>query len=150
MMPRKSPPTNAKDMLKVRRVAIDTYHENVAYLHRNCALYRAEGFQALSKVEIQANGTCIYAVLNIVDDDSIVSPDELGLAEQAFDQLGMEAGHLVRVDHSEPPHSMESVRRKIGGERLTLADFRAITRDITHNRYSKMEMAAFLVASGGQ
>jgi len=147
MMPRKSPPTNAKDMLKVRRVAIDTYHENVAYLHRNCALYRAEGFQALSKVEIQANGTCIYAVLNIVDDDSIVSPDELGLAEQAFDQLGMEAGHLVRVDHSEPPHSMESVRRKIGGERLTLADFRAITRDITHNRYSKMEMAAFLVAN---
>ena len=57
-------------MLKLRRVAIDTYHENVAYLHRNCALYRAEGFQALSKVEIQANGICIYAVLNIVDDDS--------------------------------------------------------------------------------
>ncbi|NNF96338.1 MAG: thymidine phosphorylase family protein, partial [Halobacteria archaeon] len=138
---------NAKDMLKLRRVAIDTYHENVAYLHRNCALYRAEGFQALSKVEILANGTCIYAVLNIVDDDSIVSPDELGLAEQAFDQLGMEAGHLVRVDHSEPPHSMDGVRRKISGERLTLADFRAITRDITHNRYSKMEMAAFLVAN---
>ena len=101
-MPRKSSTPNAKDMLKIRRVAIDTYHENVAFLHRNCALYRAEGFQALSKVEIEANGTCIYAVLNIVDDDTIVSPDELGLAEQAFDQLGMEPGHLVRVDHSEP------------------------------------------------
>ena len=147
MMPRKSPTANAKDMLKIRRVAIDTYHENVAFLHRNCALYRAEGFQALSKVKIQADGTGIYAVLNIVDDDSIVSPDELGLAEQAFDQLGMEPGHLVRIDHCEPPESMEGVRRKIGGERLTLADFRAITRDITHNRYSKMEMAAFLVAN---
>ena len=146
-MPSKSTNQNAKDMLKLRRVAIDTYHENVAFLHRNCALYRAEGFQALSKVEIQANGTRIYAVLNIVDDDSIVSPDELGLAEQAFDQLGMEKGHLVRIDHSEPPHSMDGVRRKISGERLTLADFRAITRDITHNRYSKMEMAAFLVAN---
>ena len=95
-MPGKSSTPNTKDMLKIRRVAIDTYHENVAYLHRNCALYRAEGFQALSKVEIQANGTSIYAVLNIVDDDSIVSPDELGLAEQAFAQLGMEPGHLVR------------------------------------------------------
>jgi len=147
MMPRKSPTSNAKDMLKIRRVAIDTYHENVAYLHRNCALYRAEGFQALSKVKIQANSTSIYAVLNIVDDDSIVSPNELGLAEQAFDQLGMEPGHLVRIDHCEPPESMEGVRRKISGERLTLADFRAITRDITHNRYSKMEMAAFLVAN---
>jgi thymidine phosphorylase len=134
-------------MLKIRRVAIDTYHENVAFLHRNCALYRAEGFQALSKVEIQANNNRINAVLNIVDDDNIVSPDELGLAEQAFDQLGMEEGHLVQIAHTSPPRSMEAVRRKINGERLTLNDFRNITRDITDNRYSKVEMAAFLASS---
>ena len=30
--------------LALRRVAIDTYRENVAYLHRECELYRAEGF----------------------------------------------------------------------------------------------------------
>ena len=36
--------------LKLRRIAIDTYRENVAYLHRDCEVYRAEGFQALSKV----------------------------------------------------------------------------------------------------
>ena len=42
--------------LQLRRVAIDTYRENVAYLHRDCAVYRAEGFQALSKVEVRANG----------------------------------------------------------------------------------------------
>ena len=42
--------------LALRRVAIDTYRENVAYLHRDCAVYRAEGFQALAKVEVRANG----------------------------------------------------------------------------------------------
>ena len=56
--------------LKLRRVAIDTYHENVAYLHRECAVYRAEGFQALSKILISANGQRILAVLNVVDDFS--------------------------------------------------------------------------------
>ncbi len=136
-----------KAMLKLRRVAIDTYHENVAYLHRNCALYRAEGFQALSKVEVRANGNLIYAVLNIVDDESIVTPDELGLAEQAFDQLAIRPGDQVRVAHTAPPASMDAVRRKISGERLSYEDFAAITRDIAGNRYSKMEMAAFLVAS---
>lgn len=35
--------------LALRRVAIDTWRENVAYLHRDCDVYRAEGFQALSK-----------------------------------------------------------------------------------------------------
>ena len=38
--------------LKLRRVAIDTYRENVAYMHRDCEFYRSEGFQALNKIEI--------------------------------------------------------------------------------------------------
>ena len=140
-------PTPNHDTLSLRRVAIDTYHENVAFINRNCELYRAEGFQALSKIEVIANGQRILAVLNIVDDDAIVTPEELGLSEQAFEQLAQEAGHHVHIEHSEPPQSMDAVRRKIEGQRLTLKDFCAITSDISHNRYSKMEMAAFLVAS---
>jgi len=134
--------------LKLRRVAIDTYRENVAFLHRDCAVYRAEGFQALSKVEVQADGRRILAVLNVVDDDTIVTPGQLGVSEQAFEQLGLEADHCVKVDHAEPPKSMDAVRRKILGERLSERDFHAITHDIVEHRYSKTEMAAFLVASG--
>jgi len=140
--------TKHNDHLKLCRVAIDTYKENVAYMHRDCEFYRAEGFQALTKVEIKADGKRIYAVLNVVDDESIVDPCELGLSEQAFDQLGLKAGHEVSVAQAELPPSMDAVRRKIAGERLTLEDFQGITHDIVNNRYSKMEMAAFLVASG--
>lgn len=138
--------TRSRTMLKLRRVAIDTYHENVAFLHRNCEIYRAEGFQALSKISVMANGARIHAVLNVVDDERIVSPGELGLCEQAFYQLDMKEAELVRVEHAEPPGSMDAVRRKIDGERLTQEDFESITEDIIDNRYSKMEMAAFLVA----
>lgn len=134
--------------LKLRRLAIDTYHENVAYLHRECEIYRAEGFQALSKIKISANSNKILAVLNVVDDDSIVTPMELGLSEQAYEQLNVAEESLVSVDHAEHPVSMDAVRRKINGERLMLHDFEAITGDIAESRYSKMEMAAFLVASG--
>jgi len=150
-MAQKETMTNGGDptaTLHLRRVAIDTYRENVAYLNRNCALYRAEGFQALSKIVVCANGQTIYAVLNVVDDDAIVSPEELGLSEQAFAQIGMAEGRAVRVDHAEPPKSMDAVRRKIDGERLTYQDFRDIAQDIAASRYSKMEMSAFLVASG--
>jgi thymidine phosphorylase len=135
-------------MLKLRRVAIDTYRENVAYLHRECSVYRAEGFQALAKIEVFCNGQRIEAVLNVVDDDRIVGTDELGLSEQAFGQLCTDGAQEVRVAQAEPPASMDAVRRKIGGERLSPEDYRAITRDIAGSRYSKMEMAAFLVATG--
>jgi len=136
-------------MLRLKRVAIDTYRENVAYLHRDCPIYRTEGFQALTKVEIRSRQgrRPVLAVLNVVDDSSIVKTDELGLSEQAFAQLGCDEHKEVRVAHATPPESLDAVHKKIGGETLNLADFRGITRDIVANRYSKVEISAFLVAA---
>jgi thymidine phosphorylase len=138
----------SKETLKLRRLGIDTYRENVAYLHRDCEVYRAEGFQALSKVKICADGRRILAVLNVVDDDKIVTPADLGLSEEAFVKLGLDEGHIVSIEHAEPPESMNAVRRKIAGERLSQQDFHHIISDITDRRYSKTEISAFLVASG--
>lgn len=136
------------EQLKIRRVGIDTYHENVAYMNRVCNIYRAEGFQALSKIMVSTNGSKLLAVLNVVDDSSIVQPGELGLSLQAFNYLQVEEGAPVTVNHAEPPRSMDAVRRKINGERLRQEDYDAICNDIAETRYSKMEMAAFLVATG--
>ena len=133
--------------LRLRRVAIDTWRENVAYLHRDCAIYRAEGFQALSKVEVRANGRRILATLNVVDDGCIVQPDELGLSIDAFLQLGVDNGHPAMVAQAEPPSSIPALHRKIAGERLAREDFRAIVRDIAEHRYSKIELTAFVVAT---
>jgi thymidine phosphorylase len=138
--------TAPEPLLRVRRVAIDTYRENVAYLHRECEVYRAEGFQALSKVEIRANGRRILASLNVVDDACIVGVNQLGLSEDAFVQLGVEDGHGIFISQAEPPSSIPALHRKIAGERLSRDDFRAIVRDIAEHRYSKIELTAFVVA----
>lgn len=135
-----------RQTLRLRRIAIDTFRENVAYMHRECEAYRAEGFQALAKIEIGSGRKRVLAVLNVVDNGDIIAPDELGLSEQAFDQLQLKEGAAVRVAHAEPPVSLASVHRKIAGEPLSYQEFLALTRDIVDNRYSKMEMAAFLVA----
>ena len=135
-------------VLKLRRVAIDTHRENVAYLHRDCSVYRTEGFRALSKVEVADGGRHILAVLNVVDDDEIVARDELGLSEQAFAQLAAAEGSRVAVGHAMRPESFDAVRRKIAGERLSQDAFRRIVADITEHHYSKTEIAAFIVATG--
>lgn len=131
--------------LKLKRVAIDTYHENVAYLHRECDVYKAEGFQALNKIAVANNTHHILAVLNVVDDSCIVAHDELGLSEQSFTQLGLQEGDAVSVAHAEPPHSLEHVRNKLAGERLSQSQLKSIVMDIAENRYSKPEIATFLV-----
>jgi len=133
--------------IKIRKVGIDTYRENVAYLHRDCETYRVEGFQALSKIEIRADGKTIFATLNVVDDASIVGCDELGLSEDAFKQLDMEDGSFAYVSQAEPPESMGALLRKINGERLNKDEFKAIVEDIAQHHYSKIELTAFVVAT---
>jgi thymidine phosphorylase len=139
-------PAETPPALRLKRVAIDTYRENVAYLHRDCAVYRAEGFQALSKVEVRANGRRILASLNVVDDTCIVDRDQLGLSEDAFAQIDVADGHPASIRQAEPPVSIPALHRKISGERLAHEDYRAIIRDITEHRYSKIELTAFVVA----
>ena len=121
----------------------------MAYLHRDCTVYRAEGFQALSKVEVSGNGRrAILAVLNVVDDECIVGPDELGLSEQAFAQLGLAGGPAAqRRARRAAGLDRSALRRKIAGERLARDDLHGIIRDIAQMRYSKIELAAFVVAS---
>ncbi len=138
---------NNTPSLIARPLAIDTYRENVVFLRRDCPVYRAEGFQALSKVRIFANGKSILAVLNVVDDGTLLGEHELGLSEQASAQLGVLAGTQVHVDHAEPPASLEALRRKIDGHPLSRAELGGIVRDIAQRRYSKIELAAFVVAS---
>ncbi|MDX8406722.1 MAG: thymidine phosphorylase family protein [Mariprofundus sp.] len=134
--------------LRLRRVGIDTYKENVAYLHRDCPIYRTEGFQALAKVQINSTATNqqLLAVLNVVNNESVMAVDELGLSEQAFDQLALAEGDTVSISQAIPPESLNAVHRKIAGESLNAADFTSIMQDVADNRYSRMEMAAFLVA----
>ncbi|MBB5204800.1 thymidine phosphorylase [Inhella inkyongensis] len=133
--------------LHIRRVGIDTWRENVVYLHRDCPVVRAEGFQALSKVTVHANGQTIAAVLNVVTDAQIVPPCDLGLSEEAFARLQVEEGHAARIEHAEPPPSLAALRRKIAGERLGREELHAVMADIAAARYSKIELAAFVVAT---
>ena len=133
--------------LRIRRVGIDTWRENVAYLHRNCPVVRAAGFQALAKIAVKANGRTIVAVLNVVDDERVVEPCDLGLSEDAFARMQVAEGHEAQVSPAEPPGSSAALHRKVAGERLSRSELHAIVQDIAQARYSKIELAAFVVAT---
>lgn len=136
-------------MLKLKQVAIDTYRDNVAFLARHCSIYRPEEYQAFKKIEVIHNGQRLLASLLIVDDESIVGIDELGLSEQAFERLGVAAGEAVSIAPAKPARSLDHLRKKIHGHTLDAHQIEEIISDIAAHRYSEMEIAAFLVSSAG-
>jgi thymidine phosphorylase len=143
-------PDAAARRFRVRRVAIDTEPENMAFLLREGGPYGPEQFRALKTIEISCtsrrDGHSILAGLAILDDNHLLGPHEIGLGVQAFRRLGLAEGAEVSIAQARPPASLEAVRRKISGDALSAADIGAIIGDIAHHRYSAMEIAAFLVA----
>lgn len=132
--------------LILRPLAIDTYHEHIAYIHRQCPLYQSEEFRSLFKVQISNNGDSILATLNIIEGDELLNPNEIGLSIPAFKAFSQNAGCEVQLSPPQPVHSMQAVRAKINGQTLDKTDFMQICQDIIHKRYTNAEIAAFLVA----
>lgn len=136
-------------LLRIRRLAIDTYPENTAFLPRSGNGYSPEQFQALRKLRISGDSAEILASLALVDEPDLLQPGEIGLGEQAFRRLGLPEGATVAIEQARPPASLEYVRRKIDGDTLADSEIAAIIGDVAAHRYSPMEIAAFLVACAG-
>lgn len=135
-----------RPQLKIRRVNLDTGRENVVVISRRSKALRPEVFRGLFRVELRSNEKELLATL-LVTDDGMVAADEIGLAEPAFRRFGEPAGSLVVVTPATPPESLDAVRAKIQGHALSPAEIGTIVDDISHYRYSDMEIAAFLIGS---
>lgn len=136
----------ARPQLKIRRVHLDTGRENVVVISRRSTALRPEVFRGFSRVELRCNSKVLLATL-LLTDDGLVGSDEIGLAEPAFHRFAEPAGGLVTVTPAARPASLDAVGAKIRGRALSAAEIAAIIDDVTHYRYSDMEIAAFLVGS---
>lgn len=138
-------------MFRIKRVRIDTLSEHVIFIHEAAVREGHLGFRPLDRVRVvEADGLQgppreVTGVLNFCL-DSIVAPDEIGLSEDAYGDLGLPEGARVHASISPAPASVDLVRAKLHGRRLGEADFRAILADVVLRRYSKIELSMFVLA----
>lgn len=135
-------------MLKLKHLPIHSFNENIAYLHKDCVAYKLDDIKFMTKVEIHGGAKPVYAFLNIVSDETIVSPEELALNTEGFERINLPEGSNISLALTPPPPSIASIKRKIAGNILSPSEYTAIINDIASKRYSNMDIASFLVASG--
>ena len=135
--------------LSTRRLYLDTHHEPIVLLHAECPVARSEGFTARAQVEIHSGGHVALATLYLVR-DSLIGVHEIGLSEIVWKRLGTIDGSPVTLRHPKPLRSMSSVRSKVYGHRLGHHALDEILRDIVADRYSDVELAAFVTAFSSQ
>lgn len=138
-------------MFRIKRVCIDTLSEHVLFIHETSAKTGGLGFHPLDRVRVveavPPGGVTreVIGVLNFCR-DSLVTPEEIGLSEDAFRDLGLPEGAPVHATIAPAPHSVDLVRKKLSGEKLNAADFTAILNDVVRHRYSKIELSMFVLA----
>ena len=139
-------PKSSRPQLKIRRIRLDTGRENVVVISSRSKALRAEVFRGFSRVELRTGAKSLLATL-LLTDDGLVGGDEIGMAEPAFRRFAESIGTLVTVAPAARPASLDAVRAKIQGRSFNASEIGAIIDDVTHYRYSDMEIAAFLVGS---
>ena len=133
------------DVVRLKRLGIDTYQELVVFMARSSPVCRSEGWGAQSRVLVALNGRSIVATLNVTT-NGLLAPDEASLSEAAWLALGATNGDLVRLSHAGPVDSLSALRAKVYGEKLSEQAIQSIIRDIVAGRYADIELAAFVTA----
>ncbi|MGR7995199.1 phosphonate metabolism protein/1,5-bisphosphokinase (PRPP-forming) PhnN [Xanthobacter sp. ZOL 2024] len=134
-------------LLRVKAVAIDSWHDNIAYLHKDCRAVPAEEFLGPGRIDVRGNGASVRARVHVTDRSDIVGPNEVGLSQHAFEELALPEGASVEVERTPTPASMDALRAKIRGEALDEARYDMVIRDVVEGRYADREVAAFLVTA---
>ncbi len=131
-----------------RRFAIDTRQEPVVFLRSDSPVARSEGFEAMSRLSVEANGRSIIATLVIVGEE-LLPPGQAGLSDAARRLLDAREGQAMHLSYPQPVSSLAAVRSKIYGNELSGDELRAIVADIVAGRYMDVHLAAFITACAG-
>jgi len=139
-------PADARaSVLSVRRLGIDTQYEAVVFMRKDCPVCRSEGFAAQARVRLTRGERSVIATLYQVTGD-LISHDEAGLSESAWQRLDLSDGETIAVSHPRPLESLSLVRGKVYGRPLDATALEKIVTDIVAGRYSDIHLASFITA----
>ena len=142
---------NASNLHPLRAKCLELYtqREPIVLMHADCPVARSEGLTARTQVELHANGRSAIATLYQVRGE-ILEADQVGLSDNVRHRLGVCDGAEIKISHPKPLASMSAVRAKVYGHRLDSDRLNAIIKDIAAERYSDVQLAAFVTAFSSQ
>ncbi|WP_417461226.1 thymidine phosphorylase family protein [Kordiimonas sp.] len=135
--------------IRLKRLGINSRSDHIIYMRDDCAVCRAEGFNAQARVRVDMGDRFIIATIHHVNSD-LLTDGEASLSERAWEFLDASEGDCISLSHPALLESLRKVRGKIYGRAFEGDDLSTIVRDLTEGRYSDVETAAFITACSAQ
>lgn len=130
--------------LKVKDVNLSTGGPLIVILNKKDAS-KLDLF-ALDRVRLIGRKKSISAVINITESPSSIKPGEIGCFEETLKELNLKSNSIVRIKVEPRPSSLEYIKKKLDGFKLTRKEYYTIIQDIVLNKLSEVESTYFVSA----
>ncbi len=99
------------------------------------------------RVEITNISTGLSIADYVETTSSLIKQGKLGIYHQSNEQLQVKDGESVEVRVADRPVSLDYIRKKMDGTRLSREEIKMIVSDIVHDNLSPSEITAFVISS---
>ncbi|MDP2925439.1 MAG: AMP phosphorylase [Nanoarchaeota archaeon] len=114
----------------------------VCMIHEDTA--KSMSLHVGNRVSIKKNKKELISVVDTVQ--GIIRRNEIGVSEEILLFLSVKDKDFVNVTLSERPHSIELIKKKLNGSKLTRQEIREIIFNIANNSLTEVEVAFFITA----
>ncbi|MGQ9479708.1 MAG: AMP phosphorylase [Thermoproteota archaeon] len=102
------------------------------------------GVHPLDRVRISCESGTLTSIVNVTE--TLINRGEIGVFKEVSEALGLKEGITVSVVPGERPASIEYIRRKMDGKKLSAQEIRTIVKDIVENNLSDIELSAYVTS----
>lgn len=99
------------------------------------------------RIEVRKRRKKAVAIVDISYTGGMVAKGRIGLFEEVMDLLNAKNNQEAKISISHKPESIEYIKKKMDGQRLSNKEIKGIVQDIVDNNLTEFETAFFVAAS---
>ncbi|WKZ31365.1 MAG: thymidine phosphorylase [Candidatus Dojkabacteria bacterium] len=127
--------------LKSNNLDVETGNELEVLLNADDA--RKEGINKGDIVSFSfQNDVVLYVVVEVTD--SVVPEGHVGINEDIWSRYGIHQGDTITITIIDRPESLEYIKKKLLGSKLSAHELEVITQDISDRKIREVEIAYFM------
>ncbi|MDP3765284.1 MAG: AMP phosphorylase [Nanoarchaeota archaeon] len=130
--------------LKVKDIDISSGGPLIAVMnHQDAAML---DLHVMDRIKIKKGNKIETVVVDIAQSKKIVPKGKIGVFEEVISSLKLKNNDKVNITVARKPLSIDYIKKKLDGQRLSRKEIDQIVWDIVHNKLSAVELTYFVAA----
>ena len=100
----------------------------------------------MDRLKVRKGSRLETVVVDIAESDKIIPKGKIGIFEEVIKSLKLKNNDKIDVEPARKPLSINYIKKKLDGEKLSKKEIDQIVFDIVHNKLSTIELAYFVAA----